>query len=179
MVCMSMTRIFQGAMLAWTWSSCIYTSQTLEETFFVLNSHRNIPCFFLGCGVSFNFFFWMTASPRTNSKKRLQNVEMIWPKSPFGSRSHWGEDLMEDMLSLDSLGNLYQEDRQERIEGFRGWTSPQRHVLQVFCQVRKKALAGIESLVEQVGAVFFITGWRKNVWRKLQKLPTKIWMPVA
>eukprot|EP00434_Breviolum_minutum_P025212 symbB.v1.2.022272.t1/scaffold1968.1/size94324/5 len=39
-----------------------------------------------------------------------------------------GEDLMEDMLSLDSLGNLYQEDR----------------------QVRKKALAGIESLVEQV-----------------------------
>lgn len=97
----------------------------------------------------------MTASPRTNSKKRLQNVEMIWPKSPFGSRSHWGEDLMEDMLSLDSLGNLYQEDRQERIGGFRGWTShaSQRHVLRVFCQVRKKALAGIESLVEQVGAV--------------------------
>lgn len=156
-VCMSMTRIFQGAMLAWTWSSYIYTSQNTGRGWFFcfLNSHRNIPCFFLGCGVSFIFFFWMTASPRTNSKKRLQNVEMIWPKSPFGSRSHWGEDLMEDMLSLDSLGNLYQEDRQERIGGFRGWTShaSQRHVLRVFCQVRKKALAGIESLVEQVGAV--------------------------
>mmetsp|Transcript_40776 Transcript_40776/g.64179 ORF Transcript_40776/g.64179 Transcript_40776/m.64179 type:complete len:287 (-) Transcript_40776:79-939(-) len=39
-----------------------------------------------------------------------------------------GEDLMEDMLCLDSLANLFQEDR----------------------QVRKKALADIEALVEQV-----------------------------
>lgn len=39
-----------------------------------------------------------------------------------------GEDLMEDMLCLDSLANLFQEDR----------------------QVRKKALADIEALVDQV-----------------------------
>ncbi|CAK9053232.1 unnamed protein product [Durusdinium trenchii] len=41
-----------------------------------------------------------------------------------------GEDLMEEMLKLDSLGNLCEDDR----------------------QVRKKALADLESLVEQVDA---------------------------
>ena len=35
-VCMSMTRIFQGAMLAWTWSSYIYTSQNTGRGWFFL-----------------------------------------------------------------------------------------------------------------------------------------------